>query len=265
MSALFQPIAVIPVFNHPDTVGAMVAGVLQAGLPCLLVDDGSDADCAAVLDALVQQHAGQAASLEGVTRVQLLRLLKNEGKGGAMIAGLRKALSQGFTHALQIDADGQHAVADIGKFMAHARQHPAAMVCGAPIYDASVPKHRLYGRYATHVWVWINTLSLDIEDSMCGFRMYPLLATMAVLNSKRIGKRMEFDSEVLVRLHWQGVSFVTVRTRVTYPQDGISHFRSLHDNVLISRMHARLFFGMLLRSPRLLARKLRGSRQGARA
>lgn len=263
--ATFLPIAIIPVYNHPSTVGAMLEGVLQAGLPCLLVDDGSEAGCAAVLDALVERYQGQASAIAGIGRVQLLRLPVNEGKGGAMMAGLRQALSQGFTHALQIDADGQHAVADIEKFVAQARQHPHAMICGAPVYDASVPKKRLYGRYATHIWVWINTLSLDIRDSMCGFRVYPLAPVVAVLDSAHIGKRMEFDSEVLVRLHWQGVPFVTVYTRVTYPQDGLSHFRVLRDNVLISRMHAKLFVGMLLRSPVLLLRKLQRSMRGARA
>lgn len=248
----FRTIAVIPVYNHPDTIGQMVDGVLQAGLPCLLVDDGCEPRCAAVLDALTAQHAPQ---------VQLLRLAHNQGKGGAVMAGLRQAQAQGYSHALQIDADGQHAAADIPQFVEQARRHPQAMVCGAPVYDASVPKGRLYGRYLTHVWVWINTLSLDIRDSMCGYRVYPLAATVAVLDSAAIGQRMEFDIEVLVRMHWRGLRFVTQPTAVTYPQDGLSHFQVWRDNLLISGMHARLFGGMLLRSPKLLARKLWGGRR----
>jgi len=247
----FRPIAVIPVYNHPNTIGLMVQGVLRAGLPCLLVDDGSEPQCAAVLQDLTLQHAPQ---------VQLLRLAQNQGKGQAVMAGLRQVHAQGYSHGLQIDADGQHAVADIPVFVALARQHPQAMVCGAPVYDASVPKGRLYGRYLTHVWVWINTLSLDIRDSMCGYRIYPLSATVAVLDSASMGKRMEFDTEVLVRMHWSGLRFVTQPTAVTYPLDGLSHFQVWRDNLLISGMHARLFAGMLWRSPRLLARKLAGRR-----
>lgn len=247
----FRPIAVIPVYNHPDTIGLMVQGVLQAGLPCLLVDDGSEPRCAAVLQALAAQHA---------PRVQLLRLEQNQGKGGAVMAGMRQVYAQGYSHVLQIDADGQHAVTDIPVFLTLARQHPQAMICGAPVYDASVPKGRLYGRYLTHVWVWINTLSLEIRDSMCGYRIYPLPATVAVLDSAAIGKRMDFDTEVLVRMHWQGMRFVTQRTAVTYPLDGLSHFQVWRDNLQISGMHARLFAGMLWRSPRLLARKLVGRR-----
>ena len=244
-----NPVVVIPVYNHPSTVGAMAQGVLQhAGLPCILVNDGSTPECAAVMNAIALRYCGQ---------VQVLHLPHNQGKGGAMMAGLRLALKQGFTHAVQIDADGQHCTADIPKFLRLASACPQAMVCGVPLYDASVPKARLYGRYATHIWVWINTLSLEIKDSMCGFRVYPLASTVALFDRVKLGQRMDFDTEVLVRLHWQGVRVVSLPTQVTYPQDGISHFDVWRDNLKISRMHALLFVGMLWRSPQLLIRNLR--------
>lgn len=239
--------AVIPVYNHGVAVGAVVQSVLANGLPCVLVDDGSDADCAAVLNIIA------AADPD---RVTLTRLALNQGKGGAMMAGLRLALQQGFSHALQIDADGQHNAQDIPAFLMRAQLHPDSVICGCPVYDDSVPKGRLYGRYVTHVWVWINTLSLAIRDSMCGFRVYPLPATVSLIDATSIGRRMDFDVEVLVRLYWRGVSIVNQPTRVSYPSDGISHFRVWLDNVLISRMHAKLFFGMLLRLPVLLWRKV---------
>jgi glycosyltransferase involved in cell wall biosynthesis len=244
---MFRPVAVIPVYNHPDTIEAMVLGVLRHGIGCILVDDGSEPRCAAVLDTLARGHAAR--------NVTLVRLAANEGKGGAMAAGLQEAGRLGYTHAVQIDADGQHESGDIPLFLDQARSQPQAAICGCPIYDESVPKSRLYARYATHVWVWINTLSLDIRDSMCGFRVYPLEATLALLRSHRVGRRMDFDSDIIVRLHWRGVPVVNQPTRVTYPQDGISHFRLWRDNVLISRMHAALFLGMLWRAPLLLWRK----------
>lgn len=244
---MFKPVAVIPCYNHPATIGLMVEAVQAHGLDAIVVDDGSDATCAQVLDALAAQHG---------SRMQLLRLAHNQGKGGAMMAGLRAALAQGCSHALQIDADGQHNAADIPQFLALAQGRPDAVVCGAPIYDASVPKARLYGRYATHIWVWINTLSLEIRDSMCGFRVYPLVPVVKLFDEVRLGLRMDFDTEVLVRLHWRGVPMLTQPTRVTYPLDGISHFKMLRDNLLISRMHAQLLLGMLLRSPLLLWRKV---------
>jgi hypothetical protein len=171
------------------------------------------------------------------------------------ISARAHAGSAGYTHALQIDADGQHTVSDIPHFFEQAQRHPQAVIVGYPIYDESVPALRFYSRYLTHVWVWINTLSLTIKDSMCGFRVYPLPAMLALMRRRRLGRRMNFDTDVLVRLYWDGLEIVNVPTRVGYPADGVSHFRVWRDNVLISCMHATLFFGMLLRAPKLLARK----------
>ncbi len=243
---MFDAVVVIPVYNHGVPAVRMVKAVRQLGLPCILVDDGSEAQCAAML-AIAAVQPG----------VRLLRLHANQGKGGAVMAGLRAALQQGHTHAVQIDADGQHDVRDIPAFLDLARANPGAVICGNPVYDASVPRSRLIARYATHVWVWINTLSLDIRDSMCGFRVYPLAPVVSLIDSVHIGQRMDFDTEVLVRLHWRGVAVFNRPTRVTYPRDGVSHFRLWRDNVLISRMHARLFFGMVLRLPWLLWRRVR--------
>jgi hypothetical protein len=159
---------------------------------------------------------------------------------------------------LQIDADGQHDTGDLPRFIAAARARQDAVICGIPAYDASVPKARLYGRYATHVWVWINTLSLHLRDTMCGFRVYPLPPVLRLMGEETIGRRMDFDTEVMVRLYWRQVPVEHLATRVTYPADGVSHFDVWRDNVRISRMHARLFFGMLRRAPRLLWRRLQG-------
>ncbi|WP_422508225.1 glycosyltransferase family 2 protein [Stenotrophomonas sp. GZD-301] len=250
-AAAFVPLVVIPVYDHAGAIGAVVQGVLASGAPCLLVDDGSHAPCAQVLDALVQAHA---------PAVTLLRLAENQGKGGAMLAGFAEAARQGYTHVLQIDADGQHDTVDIPRFLALSQQHPQTVICGTPAYDASVPKARLYGRYATHIWVWINTLSLHLRDSMCGFRVYPLPPVTRLAAEETIGRRMDFDSEILVRLFWRGVAVINLPTRVTYPSDGVSHFDVWRDNVRISCMHTRLFFGMLRRAPRLLWRRASGPR-----
>jgi glycosyltransferase involved in cell wall biosynthesis len=242
----FKAIIVVPVYNHEGAIAAVVAGLLRAGVPVLLVDDGSDAACAAALAALVHAHPGQ---------VDLMRLAQNQGKGAAVLAGMARAWALGYSHALQIDADGQHETGDVPAFLALARAHPHAVIAGHPVYDASVPKARLYGRYATHIWVWINTLSFEIKDSMCGFRVYPLGAVNALAARVHVGQRMNFDTEVLVRLFWDGLRVINLPTRVSYPADGVSHFRLWRDNVQISWMHTVLFFGMLLRLPSLLARR----------
>ncbi|HWX02166.1 glycosyltransferase family 2 protein [Collimonas sp.] len=243
----FTPCAVIPVYNHEHAIGAVVAAVLAHDLPCVLVDDASSASCAAVLDALASADP---------QRITLLRHAVNRGKGGAVLTGGRHAAAAGFSHALQIDADGQHCTDDIPRFLQQAAAAPDSLIAGCPQYDDSVPALRFYARYLTHVWVWINTLSLDIKDSMCGFRVYPLPSLIRLAQRKQLGERMNFDIEVLVRLYWDGVAIVNLPTRVAYPLDGVSHFRAGLDNLLISRLHATLFFGMLWRAPRLLARRL---------
>lgn len=243
---MFKPCVMVPVFDHEHAIGAVVADVLQFDYPCVLVDDGSSAGCAGVLAALA------AASPE---RIVLVRHADNRGKGAAVLTGFAHAAAAGYTHLLQVDADGQHCLADIPRFMAAAAARPEAVIAGCPVYDQSVPALRLYARYLTHVWVWINTLSLQIRDSMCGFRVYPVAPVIALVARKKIGTRMNFDTEILVRLHWRGLEVINLPTRVTYPTDGISHFRAWRDNVLITRMHTTLFFGMLLRAPLLLARK----------
>jgi hypothetical protein len=92
---------------------------------------------------------------------------------------------------------------------------------------------------------------------MCGFRVYPLPPIIALDQRQKLGARMNFDIEVLVRLYWDGLEIINVHTPVSYPSDGVSHFRIVLDNFLISRMHTILFFGMLLRLPMLIARNFR--------
>jgi len=241
---MHKPCAVIPVYNHEDALPQVVAALRGAELACVLVDDASSPACAAVMDRLAEQ-----------ADIHLLRLPRTQGKGGAVMAGLREAARLGFSHALQVDADGQHDLSDLAAFLDASRAEPQALICGYPHYDASVPKGRLYARYLTHVWVWINCLSLSIRDSMCGFRVYPLPATLALIDNVAIGQRMDFDTEILVRLAWREQPMRWLPIRVHYPQDGLSHFRLWHDNVLISKMHAKLFFGMLARAPQILWRR----------
>ncbi len=223
-----------------------MAHLLTARLPIILVDDGSDSVCAKVLQKLASDDPG----------TEIIRLPTNRGKGGALKAGLREAKTQGFSHALQIDADGQHATEDVARFLAMGKNKPAALICGCPIYDSSVPAHRYYARYLTHIWVWINSLSLAVKDSMCGFRLYPLKETVALIDEQAMGNRMEFESEIAVHWVWCGGEVINLPTQVSYPVDGISHFSPWRDNLAISKMHATLFFGMLRRLPRLVARKL---------
>lgn len=241
----FFPCFLIPCYNHGSTIGAVLDSLQPYPYPVIIVDDGSDANTKAIL-----------AEQSRRNNVTLVTLDKNQGKGGAMIVGMQEAFRQSYTHAIQIDADGQHDIKALPKLIATSAEHLTSLVSGQPVYDESVPKSRLYGRYATHIWVWIETLSFAIKDSMCGFRAYPVARAIKVLDrNPRIGRRMDFDTEIMVRMYWDGCDVRFVDTRVIYPEGGISHFDALWDNVKISAMHTKLFLGMLPRIPALLKRK----------
>lgn len=242
----FRPGLLIPIYDHGDTIETLVDRLADHGLPIYIVDDGSG---------LATQTALARVALR-YPQVRLARLAQNQGKGAAVMHGLRLAHAAGLTHALQVDADGQHDTRDVPHFLERGKARPTAVVCGQPIYDESAPKARLYGRYITHIWVWIETLSFAIKDSMCGFRLYPLAAACALLDQVAMPRRMDFDIAVLVRLAWMGVPLESVPTRVSYPAGGVSHFDMWRDNARISMMHTQLVCGMLLRMPILLRRKL---------
>ena len=249
---LFKPCAVIPVYNHGRTAGRVAASLARHHLPVILVDDGSDAETKTALAAVVRDVPGCV----------LHTLPENTGKGGAVSHGLIKAFEAGFSHALQVDADGQHNLEPVDLFLREAGKDPDALIGGRPIYDESVPKGRKIGRGITNFWVTIETLSRDIPDAMCGFRVYPLAPCHRLLTTRRLRRRMEFDIEILVRLHWRGVRMRFLPVPVTYPPDGLSHFRMFRDNLAISLMHTRLFFGMIFRFPVIIFRRLKRLRLG---
>ncbi|MGD8325693.1 MAG: glycosyltransferase family 2 protein [Sphingomonadales bacterium] len=239
---------IIPVYNHGSQLKAFLPKVQSLGYFIILVDDGSATDTAVTLDDLAARHED----------IDLHRLAKNSGKGGAVMAGLKRAAELGYSHALQIDADGQHDIGQAHAMLDASAARPEALVVGHPIFDKSVNKLRFYARYLTHVWVWIETLSTEIKDSMCGFRIYPLQAIIPLLATNGLGRRMDFDPEILVRAYWADIPLKWVPVQVIYPDNGLSNFRPWGDNALISWMHIRLFFGMLLRLPKLLTRRIIG-------
>lgn len=236
---------IIPVYNHPDKLQYLMATFSEMNLPVIMVDDGCDTNCRDRLEQLEQENA----------RMTLQTHASNQGKGAAIKTGLQAAQKAGFTHALQIDADGQHDLNDVPRFIEAMNRQPKALIAGYPQFDESIPKLRYYGRYASHVWVWINTLSMTIKDSMCGFRVYPVEQSYQLISHEKMGNHMDYDGEFIVRWYWSGQPLAQIPTHVIYPEHGVSHFRLFKDNCLISWMHARLFFGMLMRIPTLLKRK----------
>ena len=234
--------AIIPVYNHPDKLDYLVERLSKLNLAIIMIDDGSNEECCQTMMRLEKENSN----------VRVQTHLVNIGKGAAIKTGINMAQKAGFSHALQIDADAQHDLNDIPRFIESMKKHPDARIAGYPLYDETIPRNRYLGRYATHIWVWINTLSMSIKDSMCGFRIYPVPQSWQLINEEKPGNRMEYDIEFIVRWYWTGQPLVQMPTKVIYPEHGSSHFRLVYDNCLISWMHARLFIGMLLRLPGLL-------------
>jgi glycosyltransferase involved in cell wall biosynthesis len=234
----------IPIYNHKDEIGGVAEALEPAGLPCLIVDDGSDAATRAVLEELAERHPW----------VSVHHRPHNGGRGAALKTGYRLAFEGGFSHALQLDADGQHDAADLPRFLAAMERDPEALVLGAPQFDETAPRSRLYGRQLSRVMVWLATLSFDVTDPLCGYRGIPLAATVALLDRVATGDHMEFDPELVIRLHWAGVPVRNVPTRVVYGTGGLSHFDTIRDNARLSAVYAGALAGALLRLPRRRAR-----------
>jgi glycosyltransferase involved in cell wall biosynthesis len=243
---------IIPVYKHGASACSLAERLSAFGLPVIIVDDGNDTETKTLL---VQC----AAKTRGVT---LVSLKKNSGKGGAVIGGLKKAQELGLTHALQIDADGQHDANKAAFFLEESAKYPDMIICGYPEFDETAPKGRVKGRKISNFWASVVTLSTELKDVLCGFRVYPVDASLRVTRSLFFDKRMGFDPEILVCLYWKKIFPVYHPIKVNYPLDGVSNFHMVKDNIRISLMFSRLFIGMILRLPLLIAIKIkRGKKQ----
>ncbi|MBW2419921.1 MAG: glycosyltransferase family 2 protein [Deltaproteobacteria bacterium] len=227
-----KPCLAIPIFDHAETIGTVVESLAPFELPCIIVDDGSGEVTRAELEDLEARHAW----------VEVVRHDRNRGRGAALRTAYRTAAQRGMTHVVQLDADGQHTAADVSKFLAAARARPDALVLGTPVFDDSIPWHRLHGRKLSQVIVWIETRSMAVRDPLCGFRCIPLASTLRVLEEAEGGDRMEFDPELVIRLVRAGVPVANIPTAVQYPEGGVSHFRMVEDNLRIARAYVRLAF-----------------------
>jgi len=222
----------IPFYNHPEKIKALCKALARYNLPILIVDDGS--------------NEASKKALENLSEfgVEILTRAQNGGKGAALKDGFRHAMQNGYTHAFQIDADFQHDISEVAEFLELSRKYPHDMILADPIYGEDAPKSRFYGRKITNFWVKVNTLNANIKDAMCGFRIYPLKELeSATLHSS--SKRMEFDMEILVNAVRSGVGLWWIKLKVRYEVGGVSHFKMLKDNALISLMHARYFLNLV--------------------
>jgi glycosyltransferase involved in cell wall biosynthesis len=248
MNASRTHLVLIPSYNTGATVYATVRAARAQWNPVWVVTDGSTDGTPAGLRAMADADPG----------LRLFELPANAGKGSAVLHGLRAARDAGFTHALTMDSDGQHPADLIPAFMQASLARPATMVLGRPVFDASAPLLRVRGRRVSNWWTDLETLGAGIDDSLYGFRVYPIDDLIAVMRRQPWMRRFDFDTEAVVRLAWRGVKPVNIAAPVKYlsaEQGGVSHFRYGRDNVLLTWMHARLMLEFALRWPVLLWRR----------
>lgn len=243
-------LVLIPSYNPGAKVYDTVRSARRFWNPVWVVVDGSTDGSAEGLRTMAAADPG----------LKVVVLERNMGKGAAVLHGLDQAAAQGYTHALTMDSDGQHPADLIPAFMQESVRHPGAMVLGRPVFDASAPALRVKGRQVSNWWANLETLWSGIGDSLFGFRVYPVDPLRAVMRGQRWMRRFDFDPEAVVRLCWRGVAPRNLDAPVRYftaDEGGVSHFRYLRDNTLLTWMHTRLFLGFAVRLPLLLLRKLR--------
>jgi glycosyltransferase involved in cell wall biosynthesis len=243
-------LVLIPSYNPGPKVFSTVRDALDQWSPVWVIVDGSS-------DGSGEQLQGMAAAQPGL---RVLLLPENQGKGAAVLHGIREAMLAGFTHALTMDSDGQHPPEEIPVFMQTSLAQPNAMVLGCPVFDSSAPNLRVGGRKISNWWANLETLWSGIGDSLYGFRVYPMAALDEVMRHQLWMRRFDFDVEAAVRLCWRGVRPINLPAPVRYfraDEGGVSHFNYWRDNVLLTWMHCRLFCGFLVRLPWLLVERVR--------
>jgi len=216
----------------------------------VVIDGSSDDSAAAATELAVSQ-----------SRLRVLVLPANQGKGAAVLHGARAAQAEGFTHILSMDADGQHPADYIPRFAQRAAAHDGAAVFGMPVFGPEAPPLRIQGRKVSNSLAALETLGWGLGDSLFGMRVYPLPALLAAFASTSWARRFDFDPEIAVRLAWAGVPIIVLPTPVRYltvSEGGVSQFRYFRDNTLLTWMHTRLGCGFLLRLPILLWRRIKG-------
>jgi glycosyltransferase involved in cell wall biosynthesis len=244
-------LVLLPTYNTGPRLLGVVTEALRHWQPVLVVVDGSTDDSARLLLDLAQREPGLTVAV----------LPQNVGKGGAVLAGAQLAQARGFTHALVMDADGQHPAAYIEEFMVASQRQSEAMILGRPIFGPEVPPERLHGRKLSVGLVRFELFGAGIDDPLFGFRVYPIAPLLAILGPRGGGRRYDFDTEAAVRLGWAGVRPVNLAAPVRYftrAEGGVSHFHYVRDNLTLIWMHTRLITELLLRRwPDLLRQRRR--------
>lgn len=245
---------IVPSYNSGKILAQTVRDLLDVWQPVIVAIDGSTDGSEVELQEMMRGDKG----------LEVLVSPSNEGKGATVLAALECAAARGLTHAAVFDSDGQHVAGEVPRFMRASLAHPEAMILGVPVFGGDAPSLRVKGRRVGNWWANLETWWGGIDDSLFGFRVYPVEPSLRILRRLRGGRRFDFDTQLAVRLYWAGVRPLNLPTPVLYPKreaGGVSHFRYARDNFLLLRVHTRLFLRSLTMLPRLYRYKRRGPLQ----
>lgn len=250
MSVTYQPVIVIPSYNPGGLVEGVVRSVAGYGVPVWVMVDGSSDESPQILERLAEDYPN----------LRVFRFPINRGKGSVMFEAAEAALSEGFTHLLSFDSDGQHPGDYVARYLELSEKNPSAMILGKPQFGEEAPFERIWGRKAANFWTSVVTLGGGIGDSLFGMRVYPVPELHRAMASTGWARRFDFEPETVVRLSWLGVDAINVSTPVRYlneAEGGVSHFRYLRDNCLLIGMYARLLIESFFRSISLMRLRCR--------
>ena len=217
--------ALVPAYDAAATVGAVVRDTLGSCRPCSSPTTAPRWTSAA--------RAPRARDDPADT---------NGGKGAALVRGFRALVEHGFTHAVTVDADGQHLASEIPALLAASAAAPDAIVVGVRQKEgheihAAARAGNCIADALMHV-----VAGQALPDTQSGFRVYPLPATLAL---GAVGARYDFETEVLLRAARHGLALVGVPVRVHYPPiaERVSHFEPWTDTLRIIGTVVRVLVG----------------------
>ena len=207
---------VIPAYNARETIAAVVKGAFRHLDAVIVADDGSTDGTAA--------EAREAGA-------DVIVLGENRGKGNVLRLLFGEARKRGFSAVVAIDADGQHDTDDIPSFLQVHRDHPEAVITGSRMWQlGQIPRHRHNSMLVARFFVSLAANQF-IEDTQCGFRLYPL----SVIESVSLLKEMYVtETEILIKAGDSGRGVRVLPIRAHYPPGQTTHFRSVPDVAAIS-------------------------------
>ncbi|MDB4656248.1 DUF2062 domain-containing protein, partial [Flavobacteriales bacterium] len=214
---------IVPTYNNHKTVARVVKSVLEYSKDVIVVNDGATDDTPTILNQFGDD-------------IYRIDYAPNKGKGYALRMGFQKALELGYQYAITIDSDGQHFANDIPKFLEVHKTHPNAVIMGARNLEADgMPAKNSFANRFSNFWFRLQT-GIYMPDTQTGFRLYPLQKIKYI---NFFTTRFEFEIEVIVKLAWRDVPFVSVPIQVKYdPNERVSHFRPGPDFTRISFLNA---------------------------